>query len=365
MPDTRTRLLIEIDGEAVADEDLEQLLDVQVEESSEEADAATLAARVEAGADGEWKSLLDPLTRPQTPLVVEITRGEVTYRFEGLSTEAGWEIDPEGASRLTVKAVDRTLELDLEEKVVAWPGTSESGIAESIFGQHGLSADVETTPAAPDPDVHVLIQRATDWAFLHALAAKWGYATYLEADGGRVVGHFHPLDPLADPQGELALGFGGDALRVQVQADLVASQDVHAERIPSLSDTPQKGDSAGDDEPQGERSLGGQSKVLLAPVDLDGEVEPLAAATGLARRSAFAAKLTVEIDTAGVGPMLRAKRTLLVKGLGSSLSGLYLVQRVRHLLGVDRHRQQLTLVRNAVGLKGDEAFGGALGGLLP
>ena len=61
--------------------------------------------------------------------------------------------------------------------------------------------------------------------------------------------------------------------------------------------------------------------------------------------------------------MLRAKRTVLVRGLGSSLSGRYLVERVRHVIGVDRHRQQLTLVRNALGLKGDESFGG--GGLAP
>jgi len=363
MPETR--LLIEIAGEAVAAEDLEQLLDVQVEESSDEADAATLVARVEAGADGEWTSLLDPLIVSQTPVVVEVTRGDTSYRFDGLSTEATWEFDAEGASRLVVKAIDRTLELDLEEKVVAWPGTAESGIAEAIFSSYGLGADVEATSAAPDPDVHVLIQRATDWAFLRALAAKWGYATYLEANGAGVVGHFHPLDPLADPQGEVALGFGGDASRVQVQADLVAGQNVHAERIPALSDTPQTGDSAGDDQAQGERSLGGQATVLLAPTDVEGELEPLAAADGLARRSAFAVRLTVELDTAGTGLLLRAKRTVLVKGLGSSLSGLYLVERVRHVLGVDRHRQQLTLVRNALGLKGDEAFGGALGGLLP
>src|SRR5204862_90434 len=58
MPDTT--LKIELDGDVVADEDVQQLLDVQVEESSVDADAATLVARVEPGADGEWASLLDP-----------------------------------------------------------------------------------------------------------------------------------------------------------------------------------------------------------------------------------------------------------------------------------------------------------------
>jgi hypothetical protein len=364
MPDTR--LKIEIDGDAVADEDLQQFLDVQVEESAEQADAATLVARIEPGSDGEWKSLLDPLVAPRTKLAVEITRGDVSYRFEGLSTEASWDIDAAGSSKLSVKAVDRTLELDLEEKVVAWPGTSESAIAEAIFSSYGLSANVESTPSGPDPDVHVLIQRASDLAFLRALATKWGYAVYLEAENGRVVGHFHPLDPLGDPQGELALGFGGDALSVHAQAQLNAGHSIHAERIPALSDTAQTGDSSGDDEAQGSTSFGGQATLLLTPDDVTGEVDPLATAQGLARRSAFAASLSAEVDTAGVGLMLRAKRTVLVKGLGSSLSGLYLVQRVRHVLGVDTHRQQLTLTRNALGLKGDEAFGnGGLGGLLP
>ena len=96
-----------------------------------------------------------------------------------------------------------------------------------------------------------MLQRATDLAFLRALATKWGYAVYLEAENGRVVGHFHPLDPLADPQGELSLGFGGDALSVQAQAQLSAGHRVHAARIPPLSDTAQTGDSAGDDEAQG------------------------------------------------------------------------------------------------------------------
>jgi hypothetical protein len=361
MPDTQ--LLIELDAQPVAAEELDRVLEVQVEESSEEADALTLVARVEPGADGEWTSPLDALLTPQTPVAVEVSRGDATYRFDGLSTEAAWELDAQGSSRLTIKAVDRTLELDLEEKVVSWPGTSESAIAEAIFSSHGLASEVEATPAGPDPDVHVLIQRDTDWAFLRSLAGKWGYATYLESDAGSAVGHFHPLDPLAEPQGQLALGFGGDALRVEAHVDLVAGERVQASRIPVLSDAPQTADSAGDDEAQGLVSLAGQATVLLAPADVWGEVEPLAAATGLARRSAFAARLTVEIDTAGVGLLLRAKRTVLVQGLGSSLSGLYLVERVRHVLDVEHHRQQLTLVRNALGLTGDEPFGEGFGGI--
>ncbi len=214
-------LLVEIAGEAVPADELDDL-DVLVEEATAEADAATVTARLRPGDDGEWRSAIDRLAAPRTPLAIEVGLGGARYRFDGLSAEAAWSIDPERRSRLTVKALDRTLELDLEEKVVAWPGTSDSGVAQAIFSAHGLRAEVEDTPAGPDPDVHVLVQRGSDWAFLRSLAARWGYAVYLEADGEAVVGHFHPLDPLAEPQGELALGFGGDAGRVEVQAELVA-----------------------------------------------------------------------------------------------------------------------------------------------
>jgi hypothetical protein len=70
MPDTQ--LLIELDAQPVAAEELDRVLEVQVEESSEEADALTLVARVEPGADGEWTSPLDALLTPQTPVAVEV-----------------------------------------------------------------------------------------------------------------------------------------------------------------------------------------------------------------------------------------------------------------------------------------------------
>ncbi|MGI8806771.1 MAG: phage late control D family protein [Acidimicrobiales bacterium] len=361
-----TTLLLEIDGEEVTVEGLVPLVEIFAEEAGDQADAATITARVEPGDDGEWTSMLDPLTTPRTPVVVQIARDGVTYRFEGRATEASWELDASGSSQLTVKALDRTSEMDAEEKVVAWPGMSDSAIATAVFSSYGFRTEVEDTPAGPDPDVHVVLQRATDWSFIRSLAAKWGYAAYLEADGDVVTGHFSAIDPLADPQGVLSLGFGGDATRVSVQVGLTAAHKVASARIPPLSDTAQSGESDGDEEPQGSTSLAGQASVLLSPDDVEGEVEPAAVASGLARQSALAAVLTAELDADAGGLLLRARRTVLVRGLGSLLSGQYLVQRVRHHVTTAGHTQEITLVRNAFGLKGDEAFagGGLLGDLL-
>jgi len=364
VPDTQ--LLVEIDGTAVSADDLAAIVEVVAEEAVDAADAVSVVAAVDADASGQWTSLLDPLATPRTPLVVAISRGEAAYRFEGSSTEADWQLDAAGASQLTVKALDRTLDMDVEEKVTAWPGTSDSTIAEAIFGTYGLATQIDPTSDSPDPDVHVVVQRATDWGFLRALAAKWGYATFVESDGTSLIGHFRAIDPLADPQGTLALGFGGGATKVSATTKLVAGHHVVGSRLRALSDGVDSGDGPGDDQAQGKVVLGGQTTVLLSPTDVFGEVDVTSTAGGLARQSAYVVSMTVEVDVAVVGLMLRARRPVLVKGLGDTLSGRYLVQRVRNRVTPAAHTQSATLVRNALGVSGDEPWdaGDLLGGLL-
>jgi hypothetical protein len=355
-----TTLRIEADARALAPDEVDELLEVRVEEATRSADAVTLTARLDA-IGGEWRSPLDPLVAPATPLVVEVSRGLAAYRFDGVVTDAQWDVDAEGGSRLIVRAVDRTAELDAEEKVVAWPGMADAAIAQAVFGSYGIAPQVEQTPAGPSPDVHVAFQRGTDWAWLRALAAKWGYEVYLESTGPVVTGHFHPVDPLAEPQGDLALGFGGDAYRASITVQLLAGQQVTATRLPALTASAQTGEAKGDDQAQGTQSLGGRIGTLLAPTDVTGEVEPEAAARSVARRSAFGARLTARFDTETVDRLVRARRTVLLKGLGGRLSGLWLVDTVRHLITGAEHLQEVSLVRNALGA---ESGGGPLGRLV-
>lgn len=360
-------LALEIDGNPLSPDDLAAVVEVVAEEATDMADAMSVVVVIEPGTDGKWPSLLDPLVTPLTAVKATVANSGVSYHFDGRSTEAAWELNASGASKLTVKAVDRSLDMDREEKVVAWPGNSDSTIATALFSNHGFSAQVDDTGPGPDPDVHVVLQRGSDWALLRALAGKRGYAAFLEADGSQVTGHFRALDPLADPQGELALGFGGDAQRVMVQARLTAGRHVAVSRLRALSDGTDHAEADGDDRAQGSESLGGVTTFLLAPIDVVGEVDADQTATGVARQSAFGVTLSAEIDVPTTGKMLRARRTVLVKGLGDTLSGRYLVQRVRHHVTTTTHRQGVTLVRNALGLKGDEPFGadgGPLGGLL-
>ena len=73
--------------------------------------------------------------------------------------------------------------------------------------------------------------------------------------------------------------------------------------------------------------------MLLSPDDVDGEVEPLDVAQALARRSAFAVSLTAEVDTDAASDSCCAHAgPCSSRGSAPSLSGLYLVQRVRHVV---------------------------------
>ena len=179
-----------------------------------------------------------------------------------------------------MSAIDRTLELDSEEKVVAWPGSQDSTIAEAILSSYGFTPQVETTTDSPDPDVHIVLQRGSDLAFLRSLATKWGYATFLEATEAGIVGHFEPIDPLADPQGELSLGFGTDSQHVDATVNLVEGQRVKLSRIPALSDSAQDADETGDDQAQGAHSLAAQTTVLLRTERRRGRARPDVDRTG-------------------------------------------------------------------------------------
>jgi hypothetical protein len=60
-------------------------------------------------------------------------------------------------------------------------------------------------------------------------------------------------------------------------------------------------------------------------------------------------------------PLVRARRTVQVRGLGDLLSGKWLVKSVRHTISPAGHTQALSLSRNALG---DQNPPGGAGGLL-
>lgn len=347
-----------VDGAPVDPDALGVSGEIVLEDTIEEADAASLTAELTSGDTGEWTSALDDLVAPHAPLRVALDLDGVAYTFDGLAVEADWHVTTTGASTIVVRALDRTAEMDLEEKVTAWPGASDSSIATSILASYGFAAQVDETPAGFDPDVHTVLQRATDWAFLRGLAARWGFHAFLEADDRGTTGHFRRIDTSAEPQAVLSLAFGGQAEDVDVHVDLVGGRRVEAAAIAPLADGEQTATAALPDPPMGATPLGAVGSALLAPGDVPGVVDPAGAAEAHARASSQVARLAVTLDRSAT--LLRAGRPVLVAGLGSRLSGRWLVQQVRHTLTTERHTQQVVLTRDALDVGPGDLGGGGL-----
>ena len=238
-----------------------------------------------------------------------------------------------GARELTVKAVDRTLELDLEEKVVAWPGNSDSSIAEAIFAElrplgRGRGDARRARPGRPRR------APARERPRLPALARREVGLRRLPRGRGAAASPATSARSTRSPSRRASsrFGFGGDARASQASAQLAAGRRVlatadpgalrhRAERRGGTATTRRRGPvarrRAGDAAARPGRRGRARSTRPRRPRRSPGE-------------SAFAARLTAELDTARVGLLVRARRPILVQGLGSSLSGRYLVERVRH-----------------------------------
>jgi hypothetical protein len=331
-----TRVAVTVAGRPLSGADLDAVVQLQVEEAAEEPDAAVITTRLEPGSDGAWAGALDRARRTRAPLVVELQHPSGSYRLSGRVAQAAWTLDVDAGSTLTVKALDRVLDLDAEERVRAWPGMSDSDIAEAIYGEHGLRADVERTPPAADADTHVALQRSTDWRFLQSLARKWGWSAYVESSAAADVGHFRRVAASA-PTATLVVGRATGVARVEATADLLAAQRVRLSRLPVLATAASGGDSG----------RPAARTALLTGGEVDGEVDPEAVARGWAARSDAGLRVTADVETALAGVLLRARRTVRLQGAGDALTGDYLVERVRHVVDPGGHRQRVVLRRPA------------------
>jgi hypothetical protein len=96
------------------------------------------------------------------------------------------------------------------------------------------------------------------------------------------------------------------------------------------------------------------TRLLPDGLTLNAELQPLAQA--LSNRSSLAIVAEGEVNTEAFGTVLRAKRPVLVRGVGALHSGAYLVERVLHLFVQDEYTQSFTLRRNATGPQPQDDF---------
>lgn len=346
MPETSARLTV--DGAPLTRAALDLVDSITVEERLGSPDRVSVTVGMTTSDRSAWSSSLDELVAPAIPVRVTLTRGSDTLDVDARSVTASWRFAPGGRSTMTVEGMDRSVEMDREDVQRVWPDTNDAAIAETLFTRYGLAARVGATPSGPDSDTYSPQQNGTDWNFLTSLAGRNGFDVHIETIGGVVTGVFERVDVLAAPQATLALGYGalGGAATASVQ--LLSGQTVHLTRtVPGTTDT----DSATDDgtgRAMGERPLGGATVVRTHTAGPLFAVDARTSAAALAERSAFGASLSTTLAAADA-PLVRARRTVTLAGLGDTLNGLWLVKSVRHTVTPGGHTQALELVRNALG----------------
>jgi hypothetical protein len=264
-----------------------------------------------------------------------------------------------GTSSLTVTGRDISVMLDRKEKPEPHPNQSDSIIVNKILGGYahlGILPPFQITPTTDVPLETELIprQQETDLEFIHRLAKRNGFVFFIEPVALRVNrAYWGPLNR------------GGLAQRALVH-DLGSSSNVRSLRL---------------------------TNDALAPIDVDGTVldpitkssiaipklpsmrlPPLSMFASSARRSerlrctanrnparaAAAARAAVagapdavtaegELDSVRYGGVLRAHRTVGVRGVGRSFNGRYFVRRVTHRIQRGVYIQDFKLSREGTG----------------
>jgi phage protein D len=360
-----------VNGIAASAAVLNAVKQIEVEDHAAMADMIRLRLAVAVKEDGSGWTLLDEslFTRlANLRLSVTVGSGSAVPLINAYVIEVDTDFSsaPHG-SELVVTAMDPTVLMHLDEKVKAWPNMMDSDVASSIFSDAGyrFTPVVESTKWSRHENDHTLMQRGTDIQFLRQLADRNGFECFVEMnDAGEIEGHFHPPKHDAQPQGTLTVNMGSatNVNRFRAKFDMLGPAKAKASTIDPSDKSVQK--SQADDATQA-NDMGEQATVpadrprtvLLSQLGMAQAGEVQRFAQSVVDRSSWSIVAEGEVNTIAYGGTLRAKKPVMVRGVGQQFSGRYYVERVLHQIGGDgSYLQKFTLRRNATGLTGSENF---------
>lgn len=372
MPSPRINVLVA--GAPLDAAVLAQMTRAEVRESDTDPSVLALRFSLVQRPDGEFGPLDDDLFEPGVVLSFEIEPpGGVTQRlFEGPLTHVRPHFETiESNAYVEVLAMDAAVLLDAEERVAAWPNMTDSDVVSQVLSGYQIPVQADDTSVLYDEDRQLLTQRATDWRFLQHLARRNAARFYFEYDAAQqqVVAHFAVPDVGGPPQPDVVLLQDGQCLNwadLQLVAtgpvtmtasavDPIAKQVVRGDGTPALALIGD--DDAAEAVESGLKAAGATASLAFVrdPFPLDEAIgAETTAATDAAR---FVIELRAELDPALYRGLLRARRPVLVRGVGRRFSGIYYVQSVRTTLEGATLLQSFVATRNATGQTGQESFG--------
>ncbi|MGH9361768.1 MAG: hypothetical protein ACRD2T_07605 [Thermoanaerobaculia bacterium] len=372
MPSPKINVLS--DGERLEERFLGQLTRLEVRESDSEPTVAALRFNLTQQPAGTFSLLDDERFAAGARLAVELAApGGLPQRlFDGYVTHLRPHFETiEANCYVEVLGMDAAALLDAQERAAAYPDALDSEAAAEIFDRYQIPFVGADTAARFKADHQLLVQRGTDWQFVRALARRNGYCCYFEYDPAqeRVVGHFHKRALDAEPQADLTILRQGENLEwVDLQLVLTGPVRHRGAAIDPLRKRIVRSTGEPEEEELGERTLADEieegltaagveepAALLRDPPPMDAAIA--AAGTAWSDRDGYVIEARGELDPALYRGLLRARRPVLLKGVGARLSGLYYVRALRTTVDEGRLRQAFVAERNALGQSGREEFG--------
>jgi phage protein D len=355
-----------IDGSPAEAELLGAIRELDVDASLEAASSFRLAISVSRTSSGDWTVLEQDSFTPLLPVGIRVQVGSATPRALINGYVASQSVrygEQPGETVLEVTGLDATMLMNLEEKVTAWQDLADGDIASTIFGDHDLLPDVQSTsPVLADPE-GTTIQRGTDIRFLRKLAQRNGFECYVQPDptSGVDTGVFKPRSLSGAPEAVLSVGVGEQTnvsdFTVRHEMTRPTTATANALDISSKS-TESATISSSFEQPLG---------VDAALDQLDPAPVVLPAATGLVKTADLQTFAQSIVDRSSwsvvaegeIGPaagVLRPGGIVNVRGAGSAYDGSYYVTRVHHRIEGVRYTQRFEARRNAVHATGSEVY---------
>jgi phage protein D len=360
-----------IDGTTAAASVLNAVRQIDVEDHAQMADMLRLRLATAVRDDGRGWTILDDGLFPRLAnlrLSLTIGSGKAIPVISAyvVETTAQFSNDP-NASLVTVVAMDPTALMHLDEKVKSWPNMKDSDVASAVFSDRAyrFTPVVDDTKWSRQENDQTLVQRGTDIQFLQQLAERNGFECFVELNpsSGAVEGHFHAPKHDTQPQGVLTVNMGEatNVSRFRTRFDMLGPTTAQATTLDIEDGSNQSGEA--DSASQG--GLGRESstetdrprRVLLSQLAMAQSGEAQRYAQAVVDRSSWSIVAEGELSTVAYGGLLRAKRPVMVRGVGRQFSGRYYVERVLLTISSDSSCvQRFTLRRNALGLTGRESF---------
>jgi late control gene D protein (GPD) len=353
---------------------LAQLVRAEVRESDCDPTVLALRFKLTQRADGEFGPLDDDLFEPGAVVSLELEPpgGLLQRLFEGPITHIRPHFETiEANAYLELLAMDAAVLLDAEERIAAWPNMTDSDVVAEVLSGYQIPVRADDTAVLYDEDRQLLMQRGTDWRFLQHLARRNGARFYFEYDSvsEQVVAHFARPDVSGPPQPDVVilqddssltwvdvqLVAAGPVTMTAVAFDPIGKEIVRGDGTPALAVLGDDDAAAAVEEGLKAAGATGSTGIVRDPFPLDEAIgAETTAATDAAR---FVIELRAELDPALYRGLLRARRPVLVRGVGRRFSGIYYVESVRTTLEDGRLVQSFVAGRNATGQTGQESFG--------